>query len=170
VSRSVELLWNGGLEEGNVAWTESSVNYGQVIFVYGYIPTLQPHSTPYVAWLGGGQALMDEYNSLTQQVTVPAFAVTLELSFHYQVWTDPLPDFHNSLVVSLDTVDADPPGEEIVTLYNQDATRVWTHFSATLDATQWAGSEVVLAFNGSGVEGYTSFFVDTISLEATVCE
>jgi hypothetical protein len=58
----------------------------------------------------------------------------------------------------------------LAVLYNQDYTRVWTHFSTVVDATAFAGSSVVLEFSGSGVDEYTHFFVDSISLAATVCE
>jgi hypothetical protein len=170
-SRSLELLENGNLDAGNVDWMEMSVNYDQVIFVYGYVPTLQPHTTPNIAWLGGGEGLLDEYNSLGQRVAIPAGAVSLELSFFYQIWPqDDLPEFHNQLVVSLLGTDSSPRDFPVATLYNQDDTRVWTHFRATIDAADWAGSDAVLQWSGTGVDGYTHFFVDSIALLATVCE
>lgn len=170
VSRPVELLSNGFLEQGNVGWTETSDNYGQVIFVYGYVPTLQPHTSPYVGWLGGGEALRAESNSMAQTVTVPAAVVTLELSFFYQIWADDLPDFQNQLVVTLSGEEGSAIEQEVVTFYNQDRTRVWSHFSAIIDAADWAGSEAVLAFSGTSADGYTHFFVDSVELVATVCE
>lgn len=170
-SRRFELLLNGNLDEGNVAWTEESVNYDQVVFVYGYVPTLQPHSAEFIAWLGGGEGLLDEYNSLTQTVRVPPRTATLELSFYYQVWPeDGLPESQNQMTVNLLPEDGEASVEPIVVLYNQDDTRVWTRFATTIDAGALAGSEAVLQFSGTGVGGYTHFFVDSISLVATVCE
>lgn len=170
-SQSLELLSNGNLESGYEGWTEMSENYDHVIFVYGYIPTLQPHTTPYVAWLGGGEGLLDESNSLSQVVSVPAGAAELKLSFFYQIWTEEgLPDDHNHLQVSVRSTEADGTDDEIVTFYNQDETRVWTHFSATIDAIPFAGSYAILEFSGTGIDGFTHFFIDTISLVATVCE
>jgi hypothetical protein len=164
------LLLNGDFEAGNVDWLETSANYGQVIFIYGYIPTLQPHSDPYVAWLGGGEALMSEDNSLAQTLAVPWGTTELELSFFYQVWADELPDSQNSLHVSLGPADSDLAEAQVVTLYNQDYTRVWSHFSAKMDATAVAGSEVTLEFRGAAADGYTHFFIDSVELLATVCD
>jgi hypothetical protein len=113
---------------------------------------------------------MDESNSLSQVVGVPTGAVRLELSFFHQIWTEELPDNHNHLAVTLRSTEANQSDEEIVTFYNQDETRVWTGFRTTLDATNWAGSGAILEFSGTGIDGFTHFFVDSISLIATVCE
>jgi hypothetical protein len=169
-SRSRELLANGYLDSGNVDWVEISMSYGQVIYPFDYVPTLLPHTELYVAWLGGGEGLMDESNSLSQVVGVPTGAVRLELSFFHQIWTEELPDNHNHLAVTLRSTEANQSDEEIVTFYNQDETRVWTGFRTTLDATNWAGSGAILEFSGTGIDGFTHFFVDSISLIATVCE
>jgi hypothetical protein len=165
-----ELLANGDLESGNVDWTETSVNYSQVIFLSDYVPTLRAHTEPYIAWLGGGEGAVEEYNSLSQRVSIPASAVRLELSFFYQVWTDALPDDQNYLRVSLRSTDVSQSDEEIVTFHNQDGTRVWTRFTASLDVGAWAGSDAVLEFSGASADGFTAFFLDTISLSATACE
>jgi len=170
LSLSRELLSNGHLDAGHVDWTEASASYSQVIYHYDYVPTLLPHTEPNVAWLGGGEGLMDESNSLSQVVSVPAGAVRLELSFFYQIWTEELPDGHNHLAVSLRSTEANGTDLTLVTFYNQDKTRVWTGFRSTLDATDWAGSDATLEFSGTGIDGFTHFFVDSISLVATVCE
>lgn len=170
VSRSLELLENGHFEEGNSVWTEISSNYSQVIFLFDYIPTLRAHTESFVAWLGGGEGPVDEYNSLSQRVSIPAATVKLELSFFYQVWSDDLPDDQNYLNVTLRAADASQNEEAIVMLHNQDETRVWTRFSADLDVVRWNGSDAVLDFSGASVDGYTAFFIDTVSLRATVCE
>jgi hypothetical protein len=72
--------------------------------------------------------------------------------------------------VSLRSTAADPSDGELVTFYNQDRTDVWTRFSAKVDATAWADSDVVLEFSGTAIGGFTNFYVDTISLLVTVCE
>ena len=169
-SRSLELLSNGYLDSGNVDWVEMSMSYGQVIYPFDYVPTLLPHTETYIAWLGGGEGLMDESNSLSQVVRVPAGAVRLELSFFYQIWTEELPDNHNHLAVTLRSMESSQSDEEIVTFYNQDKTRVWTGFRTTIDATDWVDSDAILEFSGIGIDGFTHFFVDSISLVATVCE
>jgi hypothetical protein len=166
-----QLLVNGTLDLGNVDWMEMSATYPQVIYHFDYVPTLLPHTEPYVAWLGGGEGLMDESNSLTQVVSVPAATARLDLTFFYQIWTeDGLPDDHNYMRVRLLSSEASEDLEEIVTFHNQDATRVWTRFTASLDAGRWAGSDVALEFSGIGIDGFTHFFVDSITLLATVCE
>jgi hypothetical protein len=169
-SRSQELLSNGDLDSGNVDWAEMSVNYSQVIFLFDYVPTLRAHTEPYIAWLGGGEGPVDEQNSLSQQVSVPASTVRLELSFFYQVWTDDLPDDQNSFRVRLRSTEANQSDEEIVTLHNQDGTRVWTRFTRSLDVSAWAGESAILEFSGTSAGGFTAFFIDTISLSATTCE
>jgi hypothetical protein len=170
LSRSLELLSNGYLDSGNVDWVETSMSYGQVIYPFDYVPTLLPHTELYIAWLGGGEGLMDEANSLAQTVSIPTGAVRLELSFFYQIWTEELPDNHNHLAVTLRSTESNQSDEEVVTFYNQDKTRIWTGFRSTIDAGDWAGSDAILNFNGTGIDGFTHFFVDSISLVATVCE
>ncbi len=169
-SRPVELLLNGTLDLGREDWLETSATYGGVIYPYDYIPTLFPHTPVYVAWLGGGEGGNDDSNSLSQTVAVPAGAVRLELSFFYQVWTDELPDNHNHMEVRVRSTGASPRDELLLTLHNQDETRVWTGFRATIDTATWAGSDMVLEFSGSSIDGFTAFFVDSISLVATICE
>jgi hypothetical protein len=169
VSASLELLSNGYLDSGNVDWVEMSATYGQVIFPYDYIPTLFPHTQVFVAWLGSGEGAGDS-NSLSQTVAIPAGTVRLELSFYYQVWTEELPDDTNRFDVRLLSPDMTPSDLDLFTLHNQDQTRVWTGFRTSIDATAWAGSDAILEFAGSSPDSYTAFFVDTISLVATVCD
>jgi hypothetical protein len=170
VSRSLELLANGNFEAGNVAWQETSTNYPQVIFLFDYVPTLRAHTESGIAWLGGGEGPVDEHNSLSQVVSIPAASVRLELSFFYQVWADDLPDDQNYLTLRLRSSAENGPDEELVTFHNQDEIRIWTRFTASLDVGRWAGTEATLEFTGASVDGYTAFFVDTVSLRATVCE
>jgi len=172
VTQSLALLVNGNLDLGSdMGWLEQSTNYAQVIYPYDYGPTLEAHTPIFIAWLGGGEGgLMNEQNALSQVVHVPNGAVRLELSFFYQIWEQAgLDDSQNYLEVHLRSDEADKD-ETLVTFYNQDNTRVWTGFTATLDAADWAGTDATLEFAGSAVGGYTHFFVDTISLVATVCE
>jgi hypothetical protein len=170
VSQSLELLDNGNFEAGNVDWVELSSNYPQVIFLFDYVPTLRAHTESGIAWLGGGEGPVDEHNSLSQVVSVPAATVQLELSFFYQIWSDDLPDDQNYLTLRLRSNDVNEAGEELVTFHNQDEIRVWTRFTQSLDVSRWAGSEMTLEFAGASVDGYTAFFIDTVSLSATVCE
>jgi hypothetical protein len=170
ITKRRELLSNGDFDSGNVDWVEMSLSYGQVIYSYDYVPTLRPHTPSYIAWLGGGQGLLDESNALSQATTVPSGTVRLDLSFFFQIWSQDLPDSTNHMTVSLRPVEADPSEGELVTFYNQDVTLIWTRFHATVDATAWAGSDIVLGFGGTGIGGYTHFFVDSVSLVATVCE
>jgi hypothetical protein len=169
-TRRVELLSNGNLDLGREHWTEMSAVYPGVIYPYDYIPTLYPHTRVYVAWLGNGEGGNDDTNSLSQTVTVPAEADRLELSFFYQVWADELPDDQNHMEVRVRATGASPAEELLLTLHNQDATRVWTGVRSSIDAATWAGSDMVVELSGSSADGYTAFFVDSISLVATVCE
>ena len=170
VSQSFELLTNGNFEAGAVDWTMISVNYDRLIFPEDYIPTLRSHSYPNVAWLGGGEAQPDEYNSLSQVVRVPSGTVRLELSFFYQIRADELPDDHNQLQVNILATQANQTDREVAVFYNQDAAFAWAKFKTTLEASEWAGHDVILEFSGTGIDGYTSFFIDSVSLLATVCE
>jgi len=170
VSDSSELLSNGDLDAGNVDWVEMSEGYPQVIFPYDYVPTLFPHTPVYIAWLAGGEAGFEESDSLSQEVAIPKGTVRLELTFFYQVWADDLADDTNQLDVTLRASASSQSAEPIVTFHNQDETRVWTRFSATIDGSDWAGEHAVLEFHGIQAEGFTAFFVDSISLVATVCE
>jgi hypothetical protein len=96
-TRRVELLENGHLDAGHVSWVEASENYPQVIYEYDYVPALLPHTPVFVAWLGGGEGTLDDRNSLSQVVGVPAGTVDLTLTFFYQIWTDEVPDSQNQM-------------------------------------------------------------------------
>lgn len=169
ISRSFDLLTNGNFEAGETGWTVMSANYDQLIFPEDYIPTLRSHSYPNVAWLGGGDAELDESNSLSQTVSVPSGTVRLELSFFYQIRADELPDNHNHMQVKLLAVDSNQTDRDIVTLYNQDAAFAWAKFQVTVEASEWAGHDLTLEFSGTGIDGHTSFFVDSVSLVAVAC-
>lgn len=177
ISKSVELLSNGNLDSDTDDWMMTSVNYDRVIFADDYVPRLTAHSPPNVAWLGGGEANPDEQNSLSQRVHVPAGTTTLELSFAYQIHAEDLPDNHNQSQIYLRATEASQTDREILTFYNQDKPLedetldwTWSEYGTTLDGTEWAGSDVILEFTGTGIDGYTHFFYDSISLIATVCE
>jgi hypothetical protein len=169
-SRPIELLSNGNLDLGREDWLEMSAVYSGVIYPYDYIPTLFPHTRVYVAWLGNGEGGNDDANSLSQTVAVPEEAVRLELSFYYQVWADELPADQNQMEVRVRSTGASPPEELLFTLHNQDEVRVWKGVRLSIDTATWAGSDMVLELSGSSADGYTAFFVDSISLVATVCE
>jgi hypothetical protein len=166
----VELLKNGNLDAGHESWTELSENYPQVIYEYDYIPNLFPHTPVFVAWLGGGEGVLDDRNSLAQVVSVPAGTVDLTLTFFYQLWTDELPDSRNQMQVDLREAGTEPSDAALLTFGNSRETRVWTGFNLTSNAADFANTDAVLEFRGTAVDGYSHFFVDTISLVARVCE
>ena len=147
-----------------------SASYSQVIYHYDYVPTLLPHTEPNVAWLGGGEGLHGRVELTVAGGERPRRrrsprTVVLLSNLDRRASRRSQPSG-----VSLRFTEANGTDEGIVTFHNQDKTRVWTGFSTTLDATDWAGTDAVLEFSGTGIDGFTHFFVDSISLVATVCE
>jgi len=124
------------------------------------------HTAPYKAWMGG---LVSGSDSLYQQVTVPAGTTSLVVRGQYEVRTAELAGstVYDSGAVEL-TNAAGTVLETVLTASNLTPTTVWTAFQRTF-TSPYAGQAVRLRFRSTNdVSDETSFYFDTIVLEATV--
>ena len=167
-SQEVELLRDGDFDDGGgAAWVEDSAGGFPIINGPGRLP-LAAHSGGDAAWLGG---YADADDSLTQDVAVPDGATGAVLTFFLWVRTDrgPASAAGDLLVVALQ----DEQGtvlQQVAVFSNRDSREAWRPCRFDLaDASALAGTTVRLVFRGlldSAV--LTSFFVDTVSLVASV--
>ena len=131
------------------------------------------HTAPNKAWLGGwvGDIFTDATDQLYQQVTVPANATALSVRGQYWVATDESPGstvYDDSQVELLDG--AGGLLQTALTVSNVGPTTAWTPFQ-TVFASAHAGQTVRLRFrstNDFSLE--TSFFFDSLALDATICQ
>src|SRR5262249_50887442 len=125
----------------------------------------------YLAWLGGYD---DADDDLYQAVTIPASTVGLTLSFSYKVFTRESKMGRPFDFLNVELHGASGGSDQVVALgqlSNKTAasTSNWTRFSAMLPPAL-AGQTVELHFHATtDLTALTSFYVDTVSLEAVGC-
>jgi hypothetical protein len=162
------LLANGFFDDGRAApWTQSSA--GGYPLITG--PTRLPfpaHSGGYAAWLGGSLGALDV---LSQDVVVPEGAAGATLEFFVRIRTEhgPASPEVDVLTVALEDA-AGATLHAFARLTNRDATDQWERVTVDLaDAAALIGVPARLVFRETGdTTGLTSFFVDTVSLIATI--
>lgn len=159
-----ELLLNPGFDNGADGNWQKQSPY-DLITPAADLP-IPPHSGNYVAWLGGFNNLSE---TLWQQVDVPAGTVNLEISGYLWIRSNEPGGPIDGAVATLRS----PVGAELETVgtwSNADAGATWVPFSYTaLDS--YAGQSIRLQVDSATDSAYvTDFFVDTLSVEATVCQ
>jgi hypothetical protein len=159
---SRELLVNPAFDLGpDSGWMTNGM------IIYKDDPTLDTASDtpPYLAWLGGYNRADDD---LWQTVTLPVSTVSLTLSFSYQVFTNEAPGDAAFDFMSVELRGANNV-VQVGQLSNQTVTNGWTHFVAAVP-TVLAGQTVELHFHATtDATRFTSFYVDTVSLQAVGC-
>jgi hypothetical protein len=160
-SGAAHTLSNGDFEGGrDGAWSEYSSNGWPLIQSSSVLASsVSPHGGNWAAWLGGDD---DETAILSQQITVPSDAITL----NYWYWT-----------VSEDWCDYDYAtirlGPDVLTTYDlceANNTGGWEY--QQIDVTDWRGQTVELRFvaETDWLLG-SSFFLDDVSIStATTLE
>jgi hypothetical protein len=161
----VELLVDGGFDEGTGSWVEVSTNGFPLIQDSSSLGSVTPHSGSYAAWLGGAPL---EESGLGQPVLIPEGTVSLTASGFYGVTsTDPgLADYAYA------TIGSDDSGIAVTfEMWDpRNAVTPWVPFTSTTDAADLAGLSLtfLLGSTTDDVEN-TNFFFDSLSLTATVC-
>ncbi len=162
VPTPTELLQNPSfdLDPMGTMWTESATDL--VTDQDG----VAEQSAPYKAWLGG---LTSSSDTLYQDVTVPASTTSLVLTGFYWVATGE----SGSTVYDHGTIKLTQTNgtqiESVMALTNVSKTTTWTAINHTFTNLS-AGQTVRLSFasdNDSTLP--TSFYFDTLSLQATAC-
>ena len=161
-----ELLVNPGFDAGEAGWTNPGIRI--VYFANGSnannTPEIAAQSAPNLAWLGG---LNREDDILTQSFLVPANAASVMLSFYYAIWSEESGGDESDVM----DVQVLAGNQTILQIHfsDNDAVSSWNHVTAPLPANV-AGQTLTLQFHavtdGSLI---TSFYVDTVSLQAVAC-
>lgn len=163
-----QLLANPGFDEANpeenaVAWDEVG---GFITYPESQLGGFEVHSPTRAAWIG---KVGEPDQKLSQTVTVPPMTTSLALSFYFCFATDRSDEmmFDKVTISLLDAGGA--PIEVLDTYTNQEAgsSCSWAPRTRTVDDPH-AGEELTLEFHGQSDEStLTSFFFDTLSLDAT---
>jgi len=169
VAVTSQLLVNPGFDSGTTGWTTSVAGGFALIFVAtgsgGNSPDVAAQSPPNVAWFGG-------YNNAddiaAQSVAIPAGATAINLSFFYAVVSR---DTSNTEVDVMDvTVTAGAQTTAVAHFNNLTSAANLTRFTATLPVSL-AGQTVRIQFRDqTNATGITSFYIDTVALQATTCQ
>jgi subtilisin family serine protease len=164
----VETVADGGFEAGtpNPEWDETSTNFGtplcDVATCGGTGGGTGAFAGDWWAWFGGVDEAED--GTVAQTVTIPDNAVAATLSFFLEI---PTADVAGSFEVSLG-------GDVLFSATDADTGTYATYQEVTVDVSAYAdGTPNELLFSASTVddgtaETVTNFFVDNVSLVATV--
>jgi hypothetical protein len=125
------------------------------------------HTAPAKAWMGG---LFDGDDEIRQDVQIPAGTTRLLLRGVYDVRTDEfVGGVYDTSTVQLTTTN-NAVLETVLSLDDDDGTAAWTPFQRIFTNT-YAGQTVrVLIRSHNDDSDVSSFFYDTLALEATVCQ
>jgi hypothetical protein len=165
------LLVNAAFDLGTNGWTETSTGGFAIITPAASLP-IAPQSGNFAAWLAGYD---DAYDQVYQTVTVPAGATALRMTGWRCIATDETIGGGVFDVAGVGILDQSAaPLETLASFTNEDATSAtactWTQFSANA-AGVYAGQNVIFFIEASTDFSLpTSFFFDTFSFEAQVCQ
>jgi uncharacterized protein (DUF736 family) len=148
-----ERIANGGFEEGGAGWSQVSARGNDLISDF------RPHFGIWGAYLGG---VNDADDKLTQQITLPAAAVSITLTAWWAIATEEEGVGFDRMTVSL----LKPDHTLLANLLSVDSSatvNVWEQ--AELDLTDYRGQTVILQFHAAtDASNLTDFYVDDVSL------
>lgn len=149
-----ELLVNGGFEEGDTGWSQTSAGG------YNLISGFYPRTGNLGAFLGGANQADDW---LSQPIALPAGVVSATLSFWWAIATEEPPDTaFDRLTVSLHRTD-DTLLADLTTIDNNAIENQWDQ--AEFDLTSYGGQSLTLKFHATtDANNITDFYVDDVSL------
>jgi kumamolisin len=148
-----QLIQNGGFENGQSPWTESSSGG------YQLIDTPRPHSGSSSAYLGGYNNAVD---LIYQTVTIPSTATNATLTFWTYVSTTETSHPYDYLYLQI----RNTSGSVLATLLtlNDGTATGWVQRSFNL--LNYKGQTIQIAFKGTNDSSNpTDFFVDDVSLQ-----
>jgi hypothetical protein len=126
------------------------------------------HSAPYKVWMGGISNMPPNQDSLYQDVTVPASTTQLVFEGYYEVHTAETGAATDNAAIELLTT-SNAPLQVIKTLDNTQSTTAWTQIIQPITANV-AGQTVRLRLRSANdTLNDTSFYFDTLELNATYC-
>lgn len=172
--QTTNILTNGNFDAGSTGWTVTPVISGDPIIntQAGDGGALAPQTPTYRAWMGGvEQAPSTNKDTMYQDVAIPASTTALEITGYYEVRTaETDATAYDKADVELVTTTGTTQLELITHLDDNGPTTSWTMFQKTI-AANVAGTTVRLKFSSAGDGLYpTSFYYDSIALDATYCQ
>jgi hypothetical protein len=158
----VQLLGNPSFDQGAVTWAQVD---GPLIFPDAQVP-INVHSPDFTALLGRAGAAQQK---LSQPVEIPAGTTSLVLSLYTCFVTGDNAASTDSVKIAL-LGSGGAVVETLKTYTRSDAVTICNFAKRTVTAASpHAGESLVLALSGtSDAAGLTSFYIDTLSLEANV--
>jgi hypothetical protein len=167
----VELLTKGGFDVLDSGWSQMAEPERALIWHQSSDMLMDlghaPVSPEYAVVLGAADG---DYSSLSQEVTVPADATALVVSFYMHVHSDEDDaQVYDTLTISLTSGNDDPI--PVATYDNFDTNDDWAPVSFLLEATPYRGKTLnflVLSDADDGVD--TTFLLDSFSLTAKLCD
>jgi len=163
----VPLLVNGNFDLGpSSSWVEFS-SYGELIVQPPTLPVLA-QTLPFAVWMGGAD---NNNETLQQDVTVPSGATALRLRGQYYIVSQELfPGIpYDFLYIQIRNT-SNTVLEALATYDDDDENLGWTAFTHNA-STSYAGQTIRLFFNATtDVSEPTNFFIDSLVLEALVCQ
>jgi len=149
-----ELIQNGGFEDGDVGWQQTSAGG------YDLINNFNPRTGSLGAYLAGYNKADDR---LTQQVALPAG--TLTLSAWWSLDTTEAAGAFDQMTVSLLGPDGVSWLADLVTVDNTAPVGAWDEI--VIDLSSYAGQTVTLSFTATTDDTNPSdFYLDDISIVA----
>jgi len=164
------LLKNASFEDTppGTMWVEARID-ASIPLVTDASNGVAAHTPALRAWLGGFAQAAPNTDSLFQDVTIPASTTQLVFKGFYEVRTQETQQlaFDAATVELLSTTNTQL--QLLVSLDNRSATTAWTQMMQPITASV-AGQTVRLRFrsNSDAIQP-TSFFFDTLELNATYC-
>lgn len=165
------LLANGNFDMGATGWTAMPIDSAYPIITDG-ATGVAAQSPTYRAWMGGfEEAPSANKDALYQDVMVPATTTALAFAGYYEVRSAETSTTmaYDTAVVELAST-ADARLEVMKELDNKGKTTAWTQMTKTI-AANLAGQTVRVKLSSAGDGLYaTSFYFDTLELNATYCQ
>jgi hypothetical protein len=173
VPHASELLMNPAFDANplGTGWTEQNIDNAYPVITADM--GLNPQTPPNRAWMGGIAGMDENKVSVTdvlyQDVAVPAGTTQLVLTMWYAVATaETDPGIYDQASVGLVKTDGTSI-ESILAVDNTSPATAWTQLSHTVTANV-VGQTVRLRFTSTNdITNPTSFYFDTVSLQATHC-
>lgn len=170
IETNPSLLTNGSFETGDAPWVETGLTIRT-----NTVPTnptdVNAHAGTWVAWLGGTDG---ETSVLRTTLAIPAGTQSVTVNFYYQVRTRGTDgDADDSGSVFVTNVGEAMALVPLLSFNRSNAGTSWTLRSQTFDATAYAGTSKDLVFraqsDSSPSNSYLSFYVDSVTVTARVC-
>jgi hypothetical protein len=171
----VQLLANGGFDQSTGSGTGKNItpwiqDPDDVVVTAAELAINgqpAPQAGNYAAWLGGDIGRVD---FVYQAIAVPAATRSLRLDGYMYVRTnEPVPATHDRLFVNVYNTNQSLL-DTVATYYERDETSGWESFTLNIPGN-YAGRTILLAFESeNGFVYATSFFLDTLTVTARVCQ